>query len=148
MSKINRLRIKIVFLRGGCDISRYMCYNALMITLQTKFWFRFSFLEWVTPYIKPPNCNFCYLNYKETLLDCTSSKVRYCFSLHEDCRYKNSDHNNKSIKNISCMVTISCKSIYVSEIFGGLLTTDSIFTVSYSAENYTNKTFLKLMEIL
>ena len=72
--------------------------------------------------------------------------MRYCFSLHEDCRYKNSDHNNKSIKNISCMVTISCKSIYVSEIFGGLLTTDSIFTVSYSTENHTSKIFLKLIE--
>ena len=102
----------------------------------------------MTPIYKTPNCNFCYSNYKETLLDCQSSKVGYCFSLYEQCRYKNNDHNNNSIKNISCIFTISCKSKYVSEfLVFWLLTTDSIFTVRYSAENHTSKTFLKFMEI-
>ena len=61
----------------------------------------------------PPNCNFCYFKYKDTLLDCKSSKVGYCFSPHENCGHKNNHNNNKSINNISCKFTISCKSIYL-----------------------------------
>ena len=113
ISKINRLRTKTFFLRWWCDISRYKFYNALMITLQINFSLDSVSSNERLPYIKSPNYNFCYSNYKETLLDCKSSKVGYCFSFHEHCRYKNNDHNNKSINNISCKFTISCKLIYV-----------------------------------
>ena len=48
------------------------------------------------------------------------------------CRHKNNDYNNKGIKDISSKFTILCKSIYLSECFLGLLTIDSITTVTYS----------------
>ena len=92
-----------------------------MITLQTPIYFA----VWGKKTRKKNlNCNFLLFEIQGNF-----ASGKWATSFH--CRHKYNDYNNEGINNISSKFTISCKSIYLSEYFLGLLTIDSIMTVTY-----------------
>ena len=62
------------------------------------------------------NCNFCFLECKESLQDCKSLKVGYFISLHKYCRHKNNAKINKRRKNI-----LYAFIEYLNNIFFGIM---------------------------